>query len=137
MEKLTLGQAQRIFTKNIGCLILYAYEMGFELSFGEAERTKSQVLLNYYGFDVINDSKGLRLNKRNRTSQTLNSKHTERLAVDFNVFVNGVWKQDFETVKPLGDYWVSLHPNNVWGGDFNKNGVKDGFIDTPHFEMKR
>ena len=26
--------------------------------------------------------------------------------------------------------------DNRWGGDFNKNGVEDGFIDTPHFEMQ-
>lgn len=134
---MTLGQSQRIFTKNIACLILYAYEIGFELSFGEAERTPSQVLLNYYGFDVVNDSNGLQLKKRDRTSKTLESRHPDRLAVDFNFFINGNLTYKYEDVKPLGDYWVSLHNKNRWGGDFNKNGIKDGFMDTPHFEMQR
>lgn len=135
---MTLGQTQRIFTRNIGCLIEYAYEMGYELSFGEAERTKSQVLLNYYGYEVMfNKADGIYLEKRNRTSKTLDSNHLERLAVDFNVFKDGVWISSFEETKFLGVYWVSLHPKNRWGGDFNKNGIKDGFIDTPHFEMQR
>jgi hypothetical protein len=34
----------------------------------------------------------------------------------------------------LGDYWESLDENNRWGGDFNGNDKKDGFIDAPHFE---
>lgn len=134
---MTLGQRQRIFTRNIGCLIEYAYSIGIELTFGEAERTPSQVLLNYFGYDVVLVDKKLVLKKRNPTSKTLNSKHPDRLAVDFNFFINGKLTYKYEDIKPLGDYWESLHDDNTWGGDFNKNGIADGFMDTPHFEMQK
>jgi hypothetical protein len=118
---MTLGQAQRIFTRNIGCLIEYAYTIGIELTFGHAWRS-------------LEEQKRL---KAEGKSQTLNSKHLDRLAVDFNFFINGNLTYRYEDVKPLGDYWVSLHDKNRWGGDFNKNGIADGFMDTPHFEMQR
>jgi hypothetical protein len=134
---MTLGQSQRVFTRNIGCLIEYAYSIGIELTFGEAQRTPSQVLLNYFGYDVVLVDKKLVLKKRKPTSKTLESNHPDRLAVDFNFFINGKLTYRYEDVKPLGDYWVSLHDKNRWGGDFNKNGIADGFMDTPHFEMQR
>lgn len=116
-----LSEKQRIFTYNIACLIHFAYDqLGIELTFGEAYRTKEQQKI------YVEQGK----------SQTMNSNHLNRLAVDFNFFVNGKLTYDWEVVKPLGDYWESLHPKNRWGGDWNKNGIKDGFIDTPHFEMK-
>lgn len=116
-----LSEKQRIFTYNIACLIHFAYDqLGIELTFGEAYRTKEQQKI------YVEQGK----------SQTTNSNHLNRLAVDFNFFVNGKLTYDWEVVKPLGDYWESLHPKNRWGGDWNKNGIKDGFIDTPHFEMK-
>lgn len=132
-----LSETQIIFTRNIGCLISYAYEIGIDMTFGEAHRTRSQIFLNYFGYDVINNGSKLSLKKRKRTSRTLQSKHEDRLAVDFNFFIDGKLTYDFHKIKELGDYWVSLHPNNVWGGDFNKNGVKDGFVDVPHFQMNR
>ena len=116
-----LSEKQRIFTYNIACLIHFAYDQqGIELTFGEAYRTKEQQKI------YIEQGK----------SQTMNSNHLNRLAVDFNFFVDGKLTYDWEVVKPIGDYWKSLHPKNRWGGDWNKNGIKDGFIDTPHFEMK-
>lgn len=116
-----LSEKQRIFTYNIACLIHFAYDQqGIELTFGEAYRTKEQQKI------YVEQGK----------SQTMNSNHLNRLAVDFNFFVNGRLTYDWEVVKPLGDYWESLHPKNRWGGDWNKNGIKDGFVDTPHFEMK-
>jgi len=114
-----LSQHQRIFTKNIAKLIAYAYENGIELTFGEAYRTHEQQLL------YVHSGK----------SHTMNSNHLKRLAVDFNVFIKNNLTYKWEDIKPLGDYWETLHPNNRWGGDWNKNDIKDGFIDTPHFEM--
>ena len=111
---------QRIFTMNIAKLIAYAYANDYELTFGEAKRTREQQLIYV----------------QTGRSHTMNSQHLKRLAVDFNVFIDGNWNQDWKKIKPLGDYWESLHPKNRWGGDWNNNEIKDGFIDTPHFEMK-
>jgi hypothetical protein len=115
-----LSEKQRIFTRNVAKLIKHAYCNGIELTFGEAYRTREQQLIY------------MQTNK----SQTMNSRHLDRLAVDFNFFVNGNLTYDWETVKILGDYWETLHPKNRWGGDWNKNDIKDGWIDAPHFEMQ-
>lgn len=114
-----LREYQQIFTSNISCLIQFAERSGYRLTFGEAFRTHEQQLL------YVQSGK----------SQTMNSNHLRRLAVDFNVFINGNLTYKWEDIKPLGDYWESLHEKNRWGGDFNKDEIKNGFIDTPHFEM--
>lgn len=136
---MSLSKTQRIFTRNIGCLINYAYDvLEIELTFGEAHRTNSQILLNYFGYKVVKGGVlGIKLQKSRRLSKTLHSSHANRLAVDFNFFINGRLTYDFHKIKPLGDYWESLHPDNVWGGDFNKDDIENGFVDVPHFEMKR
>jgi hypothetical protein len=115
-----LSEKQRIFTENIGKLIAFAYCNNIGLTFGHAWRS-------------IEEQRRLVAEGK---SQTLASNHLNRLAVDFNVFKDGKLTWDWEGVKLLGDYWVGLHPNNRWGGDFNRNGKKDGFIDSPHFEMQ-
>ncbi|WP_435624463.1 hypothetical protein [Flagellimonas sp.] len=133
-----LSEKQRIFTKNIAELICYAYSLGIELTFGEAYRTQSQVFLYYFGYKIVKGGLlGIKLVKARKMSKTLRSRHQDRLAVDFNFFIDGKLTYEFDDVKPLGDFWESLHLDNRWGGDFNKNGVKDGFVDTPHFEMKK
>ncbi len=115
-----LSQRQRIFTRNIGILIEYAYSIDIELTFGHAWRS-------------LEEQKRL---KAQGKSKTLKSKHLDRLAVDFNFFINGKLTYDYHKIKPLGDFWVELNEDNRWGGDWNKNGKKDGFLDTPHFEMQ-
>lgn len=115
-----LSEKQQIFTFNIARLIGHAQILEIGLTFGHAWRS-------------LEEQKRL---KSEGKSQTLKSKHLDRLAVDFNFFVNGELTYDFHKIKPLGDYWESLHPLNRWGGDFNGNDKPDGFIDTPHFEMQ-
>lgn len=133
-----LSKQQQIFTNNIGYLILFSGFYGIDLTMGEAHRTQSQILLNYFGYKVVKGGVfGIKLVKTKRLSKTLRSLHANRLAIDFNFFINGELTYDFDKIKPLGDYWESLHPNNVWGGDFNKDDIKNGFVDTPHFQMNR
>lgn len=108
-----LSEYQRIFTKNIGCLIECAYNNDIELTFGDAYRPIE--------LQEIYMSKGL--------TKTMNSKHLKRLAVDFNFFINGRLTYDKHKLAILGNYWESLHPKNRWGGNFKS------FTDTPHFEM--
>ena len=101
---MTLGEKQRLFTKLVGELIRYTYDvLGYQLTFGEAYRTPEQAALN-----------------AKIGSGIYNSLHTQRLAVDFNLFVNGVYVAGTEAYTPLGEYWESLDPQCAWGGRFAK-----------------
>ena len=100
---MTLGAKQRRFTECIGKLISWAYENGFELTFGDAYRSPEQAAANAKAGTGISASV-----------------HTVRLAVDFNLFVDGVFQTSTDAHKPLGDYWRSLDPDARWGGDFTK-----------------
>lgn len=125
---MTLSQQQRIFSKNVGLLIGFAYENGFELSFGEVARTLAQQQIY---FDT-------------GRSQTMRSKHLNRLAVDFNIwyqgrllFVNPVdYPQDVMICKKLGDYWESLDEENIWGSDWDRddNLLEHTLKDPYHFQ---
>lgn len=99
LTKLTLGQAQRRFTRMVADLIVWAYDHGYELTFGEAYRTPEQAALN------AKSGKGI-----------ANSLHTIRLAVDFNLFKDGKFLENSEQHKPLGEYWESI--GGSWGGRF-------------------
>ena len=134
-----LSERQQIFTYNVSCLIQYAFDVhGIKLTMGEAYRPWSQILLNYFGYKIEKGGVlGIKLVKTKQLSKTLLSLHADRLAIDFNFFIDGELTYDFDKIKPLGDYWEELHPDNTWGGDFNKNGIKDGFVDTPHFQMNK
>lgn len=116
---MSLSTQQQIFTQNIGKLIEWATCNEYGLTFGHAWRSPEEQQR------LVDEGK----------SQTMNSKHLKRLAVDFNVFINGKLTWDWHKIKPLGDYWESLHKDNRWGGDFNDDNIKNGFIDSPHFEM--
>jgi hypothetical protein len=99
----TLGQKQRRFTRLVGLLIEYAYANEMELSFGDAYRTPEQA--------AANAAKGTGIAA---------SLHTERLAIDFNLFINGEYQRDSEAYRRLGDYWKSLGSDCAWGGDFKR-----------------
>lgn len=95
---MTLGEKQRKFTLMVSDLINWAYQNGFELTFGDAWA---------------------------KSGHSKNSFHYKRLAVDLNLFKDGQYLTNTEDHKPLGFYWKSL--GGTWGGDFGKNGgVSDG-----------
>lgn len=96
-----LSDKQAKFTVMIANLILWADKKGYKLTFGEAYRTPEQAELNA--------RKGLGIR---------NSLHTQRLAVDFNLFINGEYKTGSESYRPLGEYWESL--GGSWGGRFSR-----------------
>lgn len=97
----TLGQKQRRFTKMIGLLIEWAYQNGYELTFGDAYRDPR-----------TNGAMGERKGYSHPSSN-----HKQRLAVDFNLFKDQVWLSKSEDFKPLGEYWESM--GGTWGGRFN------------------
>jgi hypothetical protein len=100
-QVLTLGEKQRVFTRNVAKLITWAYEQGFEITFGEAWRTPEQAALN-----------------AKKGSGISTSLHISRLAIDLNLFRDGRFLVKSEDHRPLGTYWKSLNPLNCWGGDF-------------------
>lgn len=101
MADATLGAHQRRFVPLIAKLIEYAYAQGYELTFGEAYRTPEQAALN-----------------AQHGSGIANSLHILRLAVDLQLFKDGVYLTDSTAYAPLGTYWKGLDPDCAWGGDF-------------------
>ena len=98
---MTLGEKQRLFTRLVGILIEYAYQQGYELTFGETYRSVQDASLN--------DAKGTGIKK---------SLHILSLAVDFNLFKDGQYLVKTEDHESLGIFWESLHPLCRWGGRF-------------------
>ncbi|HEI9768601.1 TPA: M15 family metallopeptidase [Morganella morganii] len=98
---MTLSEKQSLFTVMIAQLILWANDHGYRLTFGEAYRTPEQAKLN------AKSGKGIS-----------NSLHTQRLAVDFNLFIGGQYKTDTPSYLPLGEYWESI--GGTWGGRFSR-----------------
>ena len=107
-----LSEKQRRFTKLVGLLIEYAYKNGMELTFGDAYRSLEQARQN------ADAGKGI-----------VNSLHCERLAVDFNLFIDGVYQTDSEAYRELGEFWESLGEDCAWGGRFKRP-------DGNHFSIK-
>lgn len=99
----TLSEMQRKFVPLVAKLVEWAYANGYELTFGEAWRTPEQAKLNAASGAGI-----------------VHSLHIDRLAIDINLWKDGVWQQDSAAHKPLADYWVTLDPLCRWGGNFSK-----------------
>ena len=91
-----LLQRQQKFTRMTSLLILFAYEQGYQLTYGDAARI---------------DGKG----------HKKNSKHYTRLAVDLNLFKDGKYLNKTENHIELGVFWESI--GGVWGGRFK---ISDG-----------
>jgi hypothetical protein len=113
-----LSDHQWQFLQHLADLITFARINGYKLTGGELERTEEMQKIYF----------------KTGASKTMDSQHLKKLAIDLNVFFRGQLTYDWETVKVLGDFWESLDPLNRWGGDFNQDDKKNGFIDTPHFE---
>ena len=114
---MSLVQSQHEFLHDVVELLSEAWSKGFIVTGGELYRTAEQ--------QQIYLDKGL--------SKTLNSRHLQRLAIDFNFFKIGLdHRLELVETKPklqgLGDYWEALDSHNKWGGNFLS------FPDLGHFE---
>jgi len=89
---MTLREKQSLFVKLIGKLIIFAYENNYEFTFGDAFSKSGHILGSLHGL---------------------------RLAIDLNLFKDGVWLQTTNDHIILGEYWESLNPLCRWGGRFN------------------
>jgi len=72
-------------------LIIFAYDNGYELTFGDAYVST-------------------------RTGHKPRSLHYDRLAIDLNLFKDGRWLEGTEDHQLLGEYWESM--GGTWGGRF-------------------
>lgn len=102
---------QQLFVVMVANLIYWADEKGYCLTFGEAYRTPEQAALNAKKGSGISDSL-----------------HTQRLAIDLNLFVNGEYKTRTEDYMALGEYWES--EGGTWGGRFRNR------PDGNHFSLE-
>jgi len=67
-------------------------------------------------------------------SQTLDSDHLNKMAVDIYFWIDGKFVKNEWESKPLldeiGEYWEALNTLNYWGGNFKS------FCDMNHFGRK-
>ena len=121
-----LNLKQRIFSFNVGRLLAWIYANGYEVTFGEAYRTPEQQALYL----------------KSGKTKVATSQHQNRLAIDLNLMKTPNsdygYIADTSAYKAIGDYWVSLHEDNRWGGDWDKDGLitDEKFHDGNHFEMR-
>jgi hypothetical protein len=108
---MTLREQQSLFVKLIGTFIEWVYQNGYELTFSEAYRSPQEAALD------AQTGAGI-----------ANSLHTQRLAIDLNLFRNGVLLASVDDYRPLGDYWKGMHELARWGGDFSRP-------DADHFSL--
>lgn len=100
------------FAQCVGLLLVWIYENGYAVTFGEAYRTKEQAEWN-----------------RAHGSGIANSLHCQRLAIDLNLFLDGDLLVSRDAYEPLGMFWKTLHEDARWGGDFSKP-------DSDHFSLE-
>lgn len=98
---MTLRQKQSLFAWLAASLIQHAEALGYEVTFGEAYRSPEEAQR------LANLGRGI-----------ANSLHTQRLALDLNLFRHGRYLTSTEAHRPLGDWWERQHPLCRWGGRF-------------------
>jgi hypothetical protein len=86
---MSLREKQSKFAKMVADLIIFAYSKGYEITLGDAYA---------------------------KIGHKDKSNHYIRLAIDLNLFKDGVWIQTTEGHRELGEYWESI--GGSWGGRF-------------------
>jgi len=121
MANYTLFEKQCHFSRLVALLILKAAQEGYGVTLGEAYRTPEQAKLN-----------------AQKGSGIANSLHIQRLAIDLQLFKNGVYLSKTEEYQKLGEYWESLASpglNCTWGGRF-KSRPDGGHFSIEHNGVK-
>ncbi len=85
----------------VGRLLLKAESLGYGVTLGDAYRDPRV-------FGKIGERVGYGESR---------SAHKQRLAIDLNLFKDGVFLQTTEAHKELGEWWESQ--GGAWGGRFN------------------
>ncbi len=97
---MTLRQEQVKFARMVPRLIDKAFEMGYEVTLGDAYR--DPLVHGVFG--------------EKKSYSHPKSFHKKRLAIDLNLFKDGVFLGATEDHRPLGEWWESI--GGTWGGRF-------------------
>ena len=97
----SLRQKQSRFAKMVPRLIDKAFELGYEVTFGDAYRDPR-----------LHGPIGTKLGYGHSKSL-----HKLRLAIDLNLFKGGEFLQTTEDHSVLGTWWESI--GGTWGGRYN------------------
>ena len=103
---MTLRERQSIFARMLIFLFQKIEESGYEFTLGECYRSPEEAE---------------RLAKAGLGIKS--SLHTQRLAIDLNLFKDGKFLTKTEDYQFLGEYWESLSGDTIeccWGGRFKK-----------------
>ena len=98
----TLGQKQRRFARMVPRLIDCIYAAGYECTFGDAYRDPR-----------VHGEMGVKVGYGHSKSG-----HKLRIALDLNLFKDGVFLSDTESHRQFGEWWKKQAPDARWGGDF-------------------
>jgi len=112
---MTLGQMQRKLPPMIAKLIIWAYDNGYELTFGDAfrdPRVHGFVGQKFLTHKILVGGQELTYKAYGKR----NSAHKQKLAIDLNLFKNGEYLTKTEDHRPLGEFWESM--GGTWGGRF-------------------
>jgi hypothetical protein len=107
---------QSAFARLVPRLIDKAFELGFEVTLGDAFRDPR-----------VHGALGVKMGYGHRSSA-----HKEKMAIDLNLFKDGKFLDSTEDHKPLGEWWEKQHVLARWGGrfadgnhySFEVNGIK-------------
>lgn len=108
---MSLSKKQQKFTSMVGLLINFATSKGYGLTVGDAYRDPR-----------VHGAYGTK-----KSYSAASSLHKMRLAIDFNLFVNGEYITNGEhpAYIELGEFWESI--GGSWGGRFK---------DANHFSLE-
>ena len=100
---MSLRKTQSEFARLIPRLIDKAFELGYEVTLGDAFRDER-----------VHGAFGVKLGYGHPKSG-----HKKRLALDLHLFKDGEYLEGTEAHRELGEWWEQQHPQARWGGRFN------------------
>ena len=122
---MSLSDQQYEFGKDVILLLMFLHRKGIKYSLGECwRRPETQRILKEKGYSNVEGGG-----------------HQDKLAIDIFMWLNGkfmgyTWENRDRLIF-VGDFWKSLNPLNVWGGDWAIK-TKSGLVsDLVHFERRR
>ena len=89
-----LREVQSLFASYVPRLIDHAISLGYEVTLGDAFRDSR-----------VHGAPGVKMGYGHKDSN-----HKNRLAIDLNLFSNGVFAESTELHRPLGEWWEKQHP---------------------------
>lgn len=108
-DPMPLGKRQELFMECLFKFGAWLIANGYKVRGGELQRDPRVAKMN--------DANGVGIS---------NSLHIDKLAIDLNLFKNGVFLDKTEDHAAPGAYWKSLHSLCAWGGDFKPPTKPDG-----------